>query len=205
MPLPVGTWNISANGQVGTLVTASLELTGINGTLRGQPFMGFFDEAAQELRLMRVTSADVATFEVYRGTLFLFSPATGTLVNTLAGTFMAFPSVGAAHVLGWSAQMHVNTKNIKDTGDTKFEKDQKDFKDIKELDTLTAKGSTETPPTKGLTDTLPVIAQLAMRMNAVEQLLAVGRSFIAPAERPAVGVQVSGDKPPVDSAPRPCR
>ena len=195
MPLPVGTWNISANGQVGTLVTASLGLTGINGTLHGQPFMGFFDEAAQEVRLMRVTSADVATFEVYRGTLFLFSPATGTLVNTLAGTFMAFPSVGAAHVLGWSAQMHVNTKNIKDTGDTKFEKDQKDFKDIKEFE-FPAKGSTETLPAKGPTDTLPIIAQLAMRMNAVEQLLAVGRSFIAPAERPAVGVQVSGDKPP---------
>ena len=187
MPLPVGTWNISANGQVGTLVTASLGGTGINGTLRGQPFMGFFDEAAQELRLMRVTGAHVATFEVYLGTLFSFSPATGTLVNTLAGTFMAFPSVGAAHVLGWSAQMHLNTKDIKDTKDTKDFKD-KDAKDNKD--------NIEIFPTRGLTDTLPVIAQLAMRMSAVEQLLAVGRSFIAPAERPAVGAQVSGDKPP---------
>jgi hypothetical protein len=70
--------------------------------LRGQPFMGFFDEAAQELRLMRVTSADVATFEVYRGTLFLFSPATGTLVNTLAGTFMAFPPL--ARPTCWAGQ-----------------------------------------------------------------------------------------------------
>jgi hypothetical protein len=63
--------------------------------------------------------------------------------------------------------MHVNTKDIKDTGDTKFEKDQKDFKDIKKFE-FPSKGSAETLPTKGLTDTLPVIAQLAMRMSAVE-------------------------------------
>jgi len=45
MPLPVGTYNLNANGGAGKLIVSSSG-TGFTGTAFGEPFVGFFDETS---------------------------------------------------------------------------------------------------------------------------------------------------------------
>jgi hypothetical protein len=200
MPLPLGSYTINANGTIGQLVIGSSATGSFNGTVFGQPFTGFFDEAEQEFRFMRVMSADLSTFEVYRGTLFSFMPNISTLVETLAGEFRAFPSSGPATPTYWSAQLtqKVKEKEGKDGKDKEQSKDSKDSKDHKDhikenfKDKEHGGKELELPPGVRPADLQTTLEQLATRLGAVEQQLAVGRSFIAPSERPAVGTKAAG-------------
>jgi len=210
MPLPVGTWVMNANGTVGSLLVGSTSTGTINGNANGQPISGFFDETEQEFSFMRVTSADVSTFEVYHGTLFEFSPNAGTQVHTLAGTFRAYPSAGASSPLPWSAQLSVKLKEKegKDGKDKEASKDSKDIKDRKDNKEFAKEKDPgkevskekevfkelDSPPLTTPSDL--AVEQLAMRVNALEQQVAVGRTFIAPEERPAVGTRSDDKKPP---------
>ena len=107
MPLPVGTWNISAGGATqttsGTLVVPSSG-SGIIGAVFGDPMTGFFDEASQCFRFMRSWAGWPPVIETYEGTLFWtavfknnLGGLNGTLqiVNfTLAGDWKSFAALG---------------------------------------------------------------------------------------------------------------
>jgi hypothetical protein len=206
MPLPLGTYTINANGATGTLVIGSASGGTFNGTVFGQPLTGFFVEAEQRFNFMRVTSAELSTFEVYEGTLFSFSPTVSTLVQVLAGEFRAFPTPGAVTPFLWSAQLSqkLKEKEGKDGKDKEVDKDSKDFKDHhkenfkdKEFGKEKEHGGKELELAQGggVSDMRSALDQLAARLSAVEQQIAVGRSFIAPSERPAVGPKTAGDEP----------
>jgi hypothetical protein len=201
MPLPVGTYTIDANGTTGTLLIGSA--TGsFNGTVFGQPFTGLFNEADQKLTFMRVTSADLSTFEVYEGTLFAFSPSANTAIQTLAGEFRVYPTPGPVSPFLWSAQLSQKLKEGKDTKDggkdkevTKDIKDHKDHAKENFKDKEHGGKELELPQGLNVSGTQTALDQLAMRLSAVEQQLSVGQSFIAPSERPAVGIKASGGEP----------
>jgi hypothetical protein len=206
MPLPVGTWSINANGNVGTLVVSAVSSGTFNGTVLGQPFSGFFDETDQEFAFIRVTGPNVSTFEVYHGTLFTFSPTVGTVVYTLGGTFRSYPPAGAVSPFEWLAQLSqkLKEKEGKDGKDKEASKDTKDLKDRKEQlkEKEHKEGVKEKEHVKELelavpppaTDVSATIEQLAQRLTAVEQALAVGQAFISPSERPVVGTQATGER-----------
>src|SRR5262245_59315395 len=128
MPLPSGSWNINASGTVGTLTVAPDGMGGFNGTVFGQPLVGFFDETARTFRFLRVMSPDLSTFQVYTGVLFQCSTAPNTITFTLAGTFEVFPSTGAVSYFSWLANMAQKLKEK----DKEASKDNKDSKDNKE-------------------------------------------------------------------------
>jgi hypothetical protein len=206
MPLPVGAWSINANGSIGTLVVGATSTGTFNGTALGQPFSGFFDETDQEFSFIRVTKPDVSTFEVYHGTLFSFSPTVGTIVFTLGGTFRIYPPAGAVSPFEWSAQLSqkLKEKEGKDGKDKEQSKDNKDLKDRKD-NKEGGKEIEKHPKDKELefasqpvaTEADTRVEQLAQRLTAVEQVLAVGQAFISPSERPVVGAQATGEKKPV--------
>ncbi len=202
MPLPVGTWSINANGNLGTLIVGATSAGTFSGTALAQPFSGFFDETDQEFSFIRVTSPDVSTFEVYHGTLFSFSPTVGTLVYTLAGTFRTYPFSGAVSPFEWSAQLSqkLKEKEGKDGKDKEQSKDNKDLKDRKdnkeggkEVEKHPKDKEFEFTPQFTASDAGATIEQLALRMTSLEQALAVGQAFISPAERPVVGAQATGE------------
>ena len=201
MPLPVGTYTINANGTIGTLVIGSA--TGsFNGTVFGQPFTGFFNEAEQKLSFLRVTSTDLSTFQVYEGTLFAFSPLANTAIQTLAGEFRVYPTTGPVSPFQWSAQLSQKLKEGKDTKDGGKDKEvNKDIKDHKDHTKENFKdkehGGKELEVFQGFgaSGSQSDLEQFAMRLSAVEQQLAVGQTFIAPSERPAVGTKATGNEP----------
>lgn len=208
MPLPVGTWTINVNGGTGALIVGSGSGGSFNGTALGQPLSGFFNEADQVFSFIRVTSADVSTFEIYHGTLFSFSPNVSTVVFTLGGTFRAFPSSGVVSPFAWSAQLshklkEKEGKDGKDKEQSKDNKDLKDRKDHKEAGKEAGKDGKdggkelESLPPMTTADASATMDQLAQRLSAVEQAMAVGRAFIAAEERPVVGAQAATEKKPV--------
>lgn len=203
MPLPVGSWTIDANGTDGTLVVGTTSSGNFSGTVFGQPFTGFFDETNQEFSFIRVMGTE-ATFpyisvaQVYEGTLFSFSPTTGTVVYTLAGTFRTYPPSGSdTPPYEWWAQLSQKTKEKdgKDGGkDKEASKDSKDLKDRKDA----KEGSKEVEKTPKDKEheamALPMameVDEISQRLSAIEQALAVGRAFISPSERPTVGAQAT--------------
>jgi hypothetical protein len=198
MPLPVGTYTINANGTKGTLVIGSTSTGSVNGTVFGQPISGFFDETEQEFHFLRVTSSELATFQVYQGTLFSFSPTASTNIFTLAGEFLSFPATGPAAPSTWLAQLSqkLKEKDGKDGGkDKEHAKEVKDAKDhVKEL---AKEGHKELEHPQGvpLSDLHSLVALLSTRLDALEQQIAVGRSFIGASERPAVGTKAAADHP----------
>jgi hypothetical protein len=208
MPLPVGTWNITANGSTGTLAIGSDGAGGFNGTVFGQSLVGFFDETNQAFTFMRIESANLSSFQTYSGTLFkvvqtqnVGGTITQTTIYTLAGNFEAFPATGPISVFSWLAQMSQvvkekeGSKDNKDNPD-KIAKDSKDIPDRKNI--KDNKGEKEHPPELiaagqsgpfSAADLGTTVNQIMLRLSAVEQQMAVGQSFISPTERPAVGQQ----------------
>lgn len=205
MPLPVGSWNIDANGADGTLVIGTASSGNFSGTVFGQPFTGFFDETNQEFSFIRVmgtatTFPYISTAQVYYGTLFSYSPVGGTTDYTLAGTFRTYPpSGGDTPPYEWWAQLQQKTKEKegKDGGkdkeaskDTKDAKDRKDTKEgAKEVEKIPKDKEHEAMVQQPMA---MEVDQLSQRVAAVEQALAVGQAFISPSERPAVGGQATG-------------
>jgi hypothetical protein len=197
MPLPVGTYTIHANGAAGSLVIGSTASGTFNGSVFNQPISGFFDEADQEFSFIQVTSPDLSTFNVYHGTLFTFSPTIGTIVQTLAGEFLSYPSTGPATPLTWFAQLSQKTKEKegKDGKDKEQSKDTKDVKDRKDHIKENFKELEHPPQSVPMTDVQTMLMQIETRLAALEQQFAVGRSFISPSERPAVGTKASAHEP----------
>jgi hypothetical protein len=215
MPLPVGTYVINANGSAGSLAISSSG-AGFTGTAFGSPIVGLFDDTSQVFRFLLTNSAtSPPTLESYTGTFFS-SVSTAfdndhntiqTTTNTLAGLFEYFPNsvsgpISPSGVFTWLAtnSNSVKTKEAKEKEGSKDTKDVKDHKDAhlekaldKPADVGPGKGggvemmSVEAGamPTGDLNAT---INQLMQRLSAVEQQLAVGQSFIAQEERPAVGL-----------------
>jgi hypothetical protein len=201
MPLPLGTYTIDANGSIGQLVIGSSAAGTFNGVVLGQPCTGFFDEAEQEFHFIRVTSPDLSKFEVYQGTLFSFSPNVSTMIQTLAGEFRVYPTNGPVTPFLWSAQLSqkLKEKEGKDGKDKEQSKDNKDGKDNKDRKD-NKEGLKEKEHIKdlelsqGQSEDLPsTLGQLMTRLAALEQQIAVGRSFVSPAERPDVGAKATGE------------
>jgi hypothetical protein len=96
MPLPVGNWDISADGSTGTL-SVSASGSGFSGTLFGDPITGFFDETSQCFRFMLSGPGSPPHVQIYAGTLFTTvttSEVAGatyqTTTYTLGGSFDDF-------------------------------------------------------------------------------------------------------------------
>jgi hypothetical protein len=96
MPIPAGSWKITAGPTIGTL-TFSGTTGALSGTLDGTPFVGFFDETSQTLTMLRNPhignvnpfSGVVATpLTIFQAMLFRFTPSgTSSAVAVLTGTF----------------------------------------------------------------------------------------------------------------------
>jgi spore germination protein YaaH len=105
MALSTGIWNINANG-----FQSDLTITAVNadGTLQatmfgGQQVVGFWDEPAQKITLIKVESTpiDPSHLQIYTGYLLDASE------QTLAGSLEAFAGTGGSaqrSVFGWFAQ-----------------------------------------------------------------------------------------------------
>jgi len=198
MPLPLGSWNINANGSLGTLTVTPDGMGGINGSVFGQPMVGFFDETARTVRFLRVMSPNLSTFQVYTGALFQFSTAPNTVTFTLAGNFEQFPPSGSVNSFSWFAQMAQKLKEKeKEAGkDNKDNKDSKDRKDNNDKDKEDKEFGKDGPKEQldlvspmSLLDVGTPLGQLIQRVNTLEQRLATGQAFIKPEERPPVGEQ----------------
>jgi hypothetical protein len=181
---------------------------------------GFWDEAGQAISFLRLpsTHTDYSVFQVYTGTLYSFGPqvvgSNDVTTYTLAGGVNEFsinadtatwdglfntgsPAISIPSL--WCAQQIITTpKTTKDAKDK--DKDVKD-KDVKDKDK--DRKDKEPPDYKAPTLELsplnpmsPISAadQLAVRVSALEQQIAIGRSFITPEERPAIGGGVTAGR-----------
>jgi len=104
--LPLGDWDICANGYVGTLTITSVAQGKLTGTFREDlPITGFWDPAGNRITFLRVTQADdQSTTQIFTGFLFK-DPGDGRW--TLAGSFEGFAGTGATNkrpVYGWYAK-----------------------------------------------------------------------------------------------------
>jgi hypothetical protein len=190
MPIPPGSWNITAGAQVGALTFAAN--TGpLSGTIFGVPFVGFFDEASQTLTMLSnpqvgseggFSDVLIMPLTVFQGTLFEFTPpGTSTVVSVLTGGF--FVATGANPLVSttWFAQNPQPTKTSKEGKDGG--KDTKDHKDGKEG--FGKEGFAEKLPE--FQSNVPGSIGLAPSAPAAPTGLATGRSFIDAGDRPAVG------------------
>jgi hypothetical protein len=69
MSNPTGTWQINANRFRGDLVISSVDAQGnLNGTVLGDPIVGFWDEGSQKITFARsLNSADPFALQVFTG------------------------------------------------------------------------------------------------------------------------------------------
>jgi len=207
MPIPAGSWKITAGPTIGTL-TFSGTTGAVSGTMEGTPFVGFFDETSQTLTMLRNPRiGDVSPFSgvvttpltIFQGMLFRFTPpGTSSAVAVLTGTFYLASGNNVPTYTTWFAQNPAPVKTGKEGKDGKDGKDgHKDHKDGKDGG---KDGGKETSKEHGkeaeahkLTETsfiLPgaggpfALPQGALSPDAAE---AIGKSFIEAAERPDVG------------------
>jgi hypothetical protein len=198
MALPVGSWNISTDtlGN-GNLAITSVDSSGnIEGTISitdSQPIVGWYDATAQTVSLATVTDPTTEFF-VLQGNLFApSSGSTGTTGSTeavLAGTYDGFPPGIATTASGrWVASVTEKQKE-KDTKEGKDTKEIKDTKEAKEKEDVEKLGDVQQPPApQGPEAMMP---NLALRLDAIEQHLGIGRPFIEGEERPEVGAHALG-------------
>lgn len=188
MPLPSGTWDITAAGLVGTL-TFNTFTGSVTGTIFGDPFVGFFDDASQTLSLLRNPQAITqggfsgvvaAPLTVYQGSFFHFTSGSTTF-SVLSGVLSANSgSNSPPSYVTWYAQNPPPVKISKEGKDGKEGKDHKDKdqKDHKE------KEPADLPPFRA---SAPSSFEPPAGSRSVEPGSASGRSFIEAAERPSVG------------------
>ena len=202
MPLPTGSWNITADGLgSGVLTVDSVDASGnVSGSITipaSGTVVGCFDSTSQTIHLSNVTSV-TTEFYVFTGALFQVTSGSSknqiTTDSVLAGTYETYPPGVAAVTAGrWVAAID---QKVKEKDKEEKEKEQsKDLKDIKERKEI---HPDKLPPDKIPPEVLPAAApgdmgallqQLTMRLDAIEQRLATGQSFIGAEERPAVGDQ----------------
>lgn len=196
MPIPTGSWKITAGSEVGTL-TFTGNTGSVSGTLVGTPFVGFFDETSQTLTMLSNPHLSNPTgfqnvlatpFTVYQGTLFHFTPAgSSSQVSVLTGGFYNVTGANPLAYTTWFAQNPAPVKTAKEGKDGKDGKDHKDKdKDHKDVPDKTSPPDKlpEAPVFSGLAAAAFALAQHAA---APEAGLAVGQSFIEASERPTVG------------------
>src|ERR1700733_7657266 len=219
MPLPVGTWTINADGSPGSLAVGGLTPDGSGnsfftgtttfGSNPADNITGFWDETGQEIAFLRLVNPSYPIFQVYAGKLFSFKkldPRDTVTTFTLAGDVRDYsltntsPPIIPAPGL-WCAQIVVTVNKAGKDGKDKEGKDGKDGKEagkdkeghvdkipIKDKDAPLEQAPLNPRGSISLAD------QLALRVSALEQQIAIGRSFIAPDERPAVGAGLSSDR-----------
>jgi hypothetical protein len=206
MTLPIGSWNITTDGLgSGVLSIDSVDSVGnVSGTITipaSGSVTGFFDAAAQTVSLSNVTDP-AAAFYVFSAALFQVtsgSQKTQTTTDSiLAGTYEAYPPGTAASTGRWVASLNqkVKEKDKEEKEKDKDAKDTKDHKDAKEFvpdkihpDKLPPEFMQAAPPG----DMPALLQQLTVRLDAIEQRLATGQSFISGEERPEVGDQALRD------------
>jgi hypothetical protein len=113
--LPVGPWQLNASGQRGQLMITEVTPGGeLRGTVNGEPMVGVWDEAAQQMTFTPVrTSSDPARIQMFTGYLFQHAGGlhgVGTVTYTLTGTFTTLAGPGAITprtIYGWYAQKGV--------------------------------------------------------------------------------------------------
>jgi hypothetical protein len=113
--LPLGTWEVNASGDRGSLQLVSVSHQGeLRGTLFGKDLVGFWDERSQKATFARLLNpADPSTVQLYTGYLFRTPGGlhgVGTATYTLTGSFTALAGTGATAaraVYGWYAQQAV--------------------------------------------------------------------------------------------------
>jgi hypothetical protein len=199
MTLPVGAWNIVTD----TLGSGTLSITSVDasGNVAGSisipssaPIVGFFDATAQSANLATVTDP-TTEFYVFSAPVFQVpSGSTKTSTTTesvLAGTYAVFPPGVAAAASGrWVASLNQKVKE-KDKEEKEKEaiKDQKDVKDHKEKEVVKEieKVHPDILPLPTAQDVGATLQHFALRLDAIEQRLGTGQSFIGGEERPDVG------------------
>ena len=114
--LPLGTWEVNAGGDRGSLQIASVTRQGeLRGTLFGKAIVGFWNDLAQQIMFVRILNpAEPSTTQLFTGYLFR-NPGglrgVGTATYTLAGSFTALAGTGttaARATYGWYAQQGVS-------------------------------------------------------------------------------------------------
>jgi hypothetical protein len=113
--LPLGPWQLNANGKLGQLTLTVVTTQGqLRGTIDGEAVWGVWDEAAQQITFTRLRNpADPSTVQLFTGYLLKHAggpQGVGTVTYTLAGSFTAVAEPGAtAHrtAYGWYAQKAV--------------------------------------------------------------------------------------------------
>jgi|SRR5580658_7531607 hypothetical protein len=170
---------------------------------------GFWDEAGQEISFLAVATGSAypyPAFADFRGKLYSFPAQTvgaeTVTTYTLAGVERLYSMTDNAAAWNtlisgrpglWCAQQQISTKAAKEGKEGK-----EAGKDKEHLDKVPVKDS-DKPPTTEMSPLNPMGSilmadQLAQRVGALEQQMAIGRSFIAPEERPAIGVGLSSGR-----------
>jgi hypothetical protein len=216
MSLPVGTWSITTDTLgAGTLTISSVDATGNVAGATTIPssgaVVGFFDAAAQTVNLSNVTDP-ANTFVVFSAAFFQVSSGSPKISTTtdsvLAGTYETYPPGSAASAGRWVASLSQKVKEKdkeeKEKEQSKDSKDHKDLKDRKEgkegKEALKDAALEKLPDNRqpaAFTDPAASLQQLGLRVDAIEQRLAIGQPFIGTEERPEVGnqaVQGSADE-----------
>jgi hypothetical protein len=214
MAPPTGTWNINADGTVGTLTLSASSTGAITGTVFGDPLTAVWDETSQILSFSRATQGAPAAFafEVYTGTLFPAYASNNGLVSgqgvpqMLAGNFgqaTVGGSIGPFDELGWFATSETKLKEKEQKEKEKEKEKEKDKdKDLKEEVKDVKEKEIEKPADKPVLETQPQkvsqefigqsFAQTAVTPQimgnvASEEHFAAGKSFVPAEERPRVG------------------
>jgi hypothetical protein len=185
----------------------SATLTTPSGSATEQ-ITGFWDEAGQEISFLALPSGSpfpYPAFADFRGKLYSFPQqlvgSNFVTTYTLAGVETLYSMTDNAAswnslISGrpglWCAQQQVTTpKTGKESKEKEASKDIKDIgdkgKDRKEKEPPDYKAPTlELSPLNPMGSVL-MADQLALRVSALEQQISIGRSFITPEERPAIG------------------
>jgi len=197
MPLPSGSWDITASGLTGALTFVG-NSGSISGTIFGDHFVGFFDETSQSLTILRnpqvaaeggFSGVLMTPLTVYSGSLFQFTPpGAATPTSVLTGVVSTISGSGPASDSTWYAQNPQPVKTAKEGKDGG--KDHKDHKDHpKEVAKETIK--------EAFVEKLPEIQRTAPShpLSSIQTAEpgAIGKSFIKADERPPVGETILSD------------
>jgi hypothetical protein len=196
MPIPPGSWDITAGGVVGVLTFAA-NTGAVSGTIFGDPFVGFFDETSQTLKVLGnpqvqseggFTGVLVTPFTVYQGSLFPpFTPPGGGPISILSGVFSSNTGDGAATYSTWFAQNPSPVKVGKEGKDGKERKDHKDKEKEKDKDHADKVPKDHEVQIQQFRMNEPFSSEPPLMARSMETGSATGQSFIQASERPPVG------------------
>jgi hypothetical protein len=212
MSLPIATtnkdWFLYANNQDGTLHINQPDSNGIyNGTVTfsgvTNNIIGSFYDVSQVFTFIRLPNGGTVASQGYSGVLGSMPPFTVPngpniethTIYTLTGQFLD-PNIPDQWFI-WQASYDVvqTTPKLKEV-EKYSDVPPKIAKDINDAHIVPQ----YIPSYLQVTDLNTVISQLMLRLSTIEQRLATGRSFVAPAERPAVGQQAVDAPPRTDDA-----